>query len=176
MTIYSKTPAGRLLTFDKQADLPEPMRNLLKAVDGKTSSELLSLRLGVDANTLLRDLERKRLVKAEAASWRATLPGTAPGTANFASALALQAALISAPLTAAASAPEATPLAEIKELMSLFITTHLPMEAPAVLPQIQSIDSFVQLRSALESYTFIAMKADTEAIDHLEDLRQLLGL
>lgn len=68
MTAYSKTNAERLLAFEPKPGIATAMRELLKRVDGKTSSQQL-VNLTGEAE-LFAELWKRDPVKAVPQAWR----------------------------------------------------------------------------------------------------------
>ncbi len=71
--IYVRTPLGRSTAFNPASTLKEPLRSLLKAVDGKANSDALAERFADidDVAALLDQLETQGLITDRGAAWPA---------------------------------------------------------------------------------------------------------
>lgn len=186
MTIYSKTMEGRLQAFDKQSPLPAPLKDLLKRVDGKTSSEELGTHMGTwpGSADLLRELERRNLVQANKAQRVVTDIGAArpPAAQSRPESVALEYFATepvplfpaSAPRKQAAEQPSHTEIQAIRECMATFILTYLPHYARSLLKEIEDIDSYEKLMGTLDGYAFVTQEAGRAGLNHIRELRLML--
>jgi hypothetical protein len=69
--VYVRTPLGRSTAFNPSSKLAEPLRSLLKAVDGKLSAEALTAQFAEvdDVSALLSQLEESGLITDRGAAW-----------------------------------------------------------------------------------------------------------
>ena len=186
MTIYSKTMEGRLLAFDKQSPLPAPLKDLLKRVDGKTSSDELGSHMGTWAGSadLLRELERRNLVQVNnarpvatdiSAARLLTAQSRTDGAAlEYFATEPVPLFPASAPRKQATEQPSHTEIQAIRECMATFILTYLPHYAQSLLKEIEGIDSYEKLMGTLDGYAFVTQEAGRAGLNHIRELRLML--
>jgi hypothetical protein len=69
--VYVRTPLGRSTAFNPSSKLAEPLRSMLKAVDGKLSAEALAAQFAEvdDVSALLSQLEDSGLIADRGSAW-----------------------------------------------------------------------------------------------------------
>jgi hypothetical protein len=199
--LYTRTPQGRAAAFNPLADLPVPLKTLLKAVDGKTATSALAtthVNLG-DVPRLLALLQNNGLIADKKAAF-ANL-GFAPGGGTaFVDSLrplvessqssfdpASQSQFSEAePTVWSNTSPGELPAAppkpdslldrmaqQVADTMATFVLTHLPQKAFTELQAIESIFTPDQLRAALPKYEILVQPLGSVGKDHFLEINQL---
>lgn len=170
MTLYSKTMAGRMAAVDPNSELPIPLKNFLKSVDGKTPPNVLAQLCGdnLQAAQMLQELERRGMVEVRAVRWR----NSAAHSVFTDSAHQTPAQTPAPQSTAKQKRPN--DLEAIKDCMATFILTHLPHYALPVVKEIEDLGSYHQLTQMLAAYANLVREAGRQGQEHIRSLRSML--
>jgi hypothetical protein len=201
--IYIRTPQGRFTAFNPSAVMLQPLKALLKAVDGKLTTSELELTLSHLGNVeaLLEDLESAGLIADKSIAFSqvgttisqdsAFVDGDNPlMQTNFGglggdgvnpwqnTAAGALDALTPAPMPVSAPAKPDTVLdrmaQQLADTMATFVLTHMPEKAFKELIAIENIHTPQQLEAALPQYEILVQPLGEVGIKHIAQLRQLM--
>ena len=180
MTVYSKTNAGRLLAFEQKPGVPEPLRDMLRRVDGKTPYQQLVSR-GNDAE-LFEELFRRKLIQIAPEAWRnsavldsgtdsvlansmCSLPATSQHADN-AKPDESHLSLVAAP----GSHRNFSKIETIKAQMVGFVRAELPEHADATFAEIDALTNEAQLLCMLNGYINLVNPSGKAGQVHVQQL------
>lgn len=170
MTIYSKTNAGRLLAFEQKPSVSLALRDLLRRVDGKTSSAQLITQPG-DAE-LFEELCVRQLVRVATEPWRNSAHPT-PSVSPSVSAADDHGPRLS--LVSKLDSPKAdTKIDAVKALMSEFIQVRMPEHVNGTLGEIDALQSETQLLCMLSGYINLINSTGLTGQRHVQELLLIL--
>jgi hypothetical protein len=199
--LYTRTPQGRAAAFNPLADLPAPLKTLLKAVDGKTATSALAtahVKLG-DVPKLLAVLQGNGLIADKKAAFTnlSFAPGGGTGFVDSLRPLvessqssfdpASQSQFSDAEpaewsntstgeLVAAPPKPDGLldrMAQQVADTMATFVLTHMPHKAFTELQGIESIHTLDQLKAALPKYEILVQPLGSIGKDHFLEINQL---
>jgi hypothetical protein len=199
--LYTRTPQGRAAAFNPLANLPAPLKTLLKAVDGKTATSALATaheKLG-DVPKLLAVLQDNGLIADKKAAFAKL--GFAPGggtgyvdsdrplvesshssfdPASQSQFSEAEPAIWSNTSPGELAAPPPKPdglldrmAQQVADTMATFVLTHMPHKAFTELQGIESIYTPDQLKAALPKYEILVQPLGAVGKDHFLEINQL---
>ncbi len=189
--LYVRTPAGRVAAFSTRTPLAAPLRTLLVAVDGKTATPVLEVRLMALGSVahLLVELESAGLIMVR--------PEPQTPAVNIQAHAAPIGGLIFQNDPVAAAHPNtsddnaryrelmrservAKPPARLDKLsphitdaMATFIQAHMPDVAHSVLTQLETLHTQAQLQVLLPSYEAMVKMVGSVGYQHWDEIQAL---
>jgi hypothetical protein len=182
--IYIRTPQGRATAFNSAAKLYPQLKTLLKAVDGKITSSVLSVdfaHLG-SVEKLLLQLESAGFIADRGAAFAKiqdtkgtedSLPGT------FATSVIGEWSSTTSSVFEEPVAPKPDTLldrmvAQVVDWMSTFMLTYMPEKAFTELGTIEKIRTPEQLIADLPRYEALVKPLGPTGTQHIDELNQLI--
>lgn len=179
--MYVRTTQGRITAFSPETKLSPALKTLLKAADGKTSTDNLISKFETvgDVAELLQALESMGLIAGK---------NTTDPSLEFGTMAALQPDDHTShnwEQTAAASLDELPPaqhatlmdsmVLQLVDQMCTFVLTYLPEKAFAVLQTIEKIQTSEQLVASFPGYEMLAKPVGRAGEDHLREMQQVIS-
>lgn len=192
---YIRTPQGRFTAFNPSAVMLQPLKALLKAVDGKLTTSALELTLSHLGNVeaLLAELESAGLIADKSVVFSQVGMPRGGGQARIDSDNPLMQTnfgglgddSVNPWQNTAGSAIDALPqpkpdtlmdrmAQQIADTMATFVLTHLPNKAFRELMAIETIYTPQQLEAALPQYEILVQPLGEVGIKHVAQLKQLM--
>ncbi len=189
--LYVRTPAGRAAAFSTGTPLTAALRTLLVAVDGKTATNVLEMRLMALGSVahLLVELESAGLIMVRPEPQKpavntqahdapigglifqnnpvaAAHPNTSDDNARYRELMRSE-RVVQPPARSEKLAPHIT------DAMATFIQTHMPDMAHSVLTQLETLHTQAQLQDLLPSYEAMVKMVGSVGYQHWDEIQAM---